>query len=64
LRIVERCFRGTKNTIEARPVSHHRDDSTLGHIVGSFLAPAARGSCEAERGAALAKWLDGGAPPR
>jgi DDE family transposase len=35
---VERCFRETKSTLDVRPVFHHRDDTTLGHIVGCFLA--------------------------
>jgi hypothetical protein len=35
---VERAFRETKSTLEVRPVFHHRDDRTIGHIVGCFLA--------------------------
>jgi hypothetical protein len=35
---VERAFRETKATLEVRPVFHHRDDTTIGHIVGCFLA--------------------------
>jgi hypothetical protein len=35
---VERAFRETKNTLEVRPTFHHRDDTTIGHIVGCFLA--------------------------
>lgn len=35
---VERAFRETKSTLEVRPVFHHRDDTTVGHIVGCFLA--------------------------
>ncbi len=35
---VERTFRETKSTLEVRPVFHHRDDTTIGHIVGCFLA--------------------------
>jgi hypothetical protein len=35
---VERAFRETKSTIEVRPVFHHRDDTTIGHIVAGFLA--------------------------
>ena len=35
---VERAFRETKSTLEVRPVFHHRDDTTRGHIVGCFLA--------------------------
>ena len=35
---VERAFRETKSTLDVRPVFHHRDDTTIGHIVGCFLA--------------------------
>lgn len=35
---VERAFRETKSTLEVRPIYHHRDDTTIGHIVGCFLA--------------------------
>ena len=35
---VERAFRETKATLEVRPIFHHRDDTTVGHIVGCFLA--------------------------
>jgi hypothetical protein len=35
---VERAFRETKSTIQVRPVFHHRDDTTIGHIVAGFLA--------------------------
>ena len=35
---VERAFRETKSTLEVRPIFHHRDDTTIGHIVGCFLA--------------------------
>ncbi len=35
---VERAFRESKTTLEVRPVFHHRDDTTIGHIVGCFLA--------------------------
>jgi hypothetical protein len=35
---VERAFRETKHTLEVRPVFHHRDDTTIGHITASFLA--------------------------
>jgi len=35
---VERAFRETKNTLEVRPIFHQRDDTTVGHIVGCFLA--------------------------
>jgi hypothetical protein len=34
---VERAFRETKSTLEVRPTFHHRDDTTIGHIVGCFL---------------------------
>ena len=35
---VERTFREEKSTLEVRPVYHHRDDTTIGHIVACFLA--------------------------
>jgi hypothetical protein len=35
---VERAFRETKSTLEARPIFHHRDDMSIGHIVAGFLA--------------------------
>ncbi|MBM3310669.1 MAG: IS1634 family transposase [Candidatus Aminicenantes bacterium] len=35
---VERTFRETKSTLEVRPIFHHRDDTTIGHIVAGFLA--------------------------
>jgi transposase len=35
---VERTFREEKSTLEIRPIFHHRDDTSIGHIVGSFLA--------------------------
>jgi Transposase DDE domain len=35
---VERTFREEKSTLEVRPIYHHRDDTSLGHIVASFLA--------------------------
>jgi len=35
---VERAFRETKATLEVRPIFHHRDDTTVGHIVACFLA--------------------------
>jgi hypothetical protein len=35
---VERAFRETKSTLEVRPTFHHRDDTTIGHIVACFLA--------------------------
>jgi transposase len=35
---VERAFRETKSTLDVHPVFHHRDDTTVGHIVASFLA--------------------------
>jgi hypothetical protein len=35
---VERTFRQEKSTLEVRPLYHHRDDTSLGHIVASFLA--------------------------
>lgn len=35
---VERTFRKEKSTFEVRPIYHHRDDTSIGHIVASFLA--------------------------
>lgn len=35
---VERTFREEKSTLEVRPIYHQRDDTTVGHIVASFLA--------------------------
>jgi len=35
---VERVFRETKSTLEVRPIFHHRDDTSIGHIVAGFLA--------------------------
>jgi transposase len=35
---VERAFRESKSTLEVRPVFHHCDGTTIGHIVGCFLA--------------------------
>lgn len=35
---VERAFRETKSTLDVRPVFHHRDDTSVGHIVACFLA--------------------------
>ena len=35
---VERMFREGKNTLKVRPLFHHRDDTSMGHIVASFLA--------------------------
>ena len=35
---VERTFREEKSTIQVRPIYHHRDDTSIGHIVASFLA--------------------------
>jgi hypothetical protein len=35
---VERLFRPEKATLEVRPICHHRDDTSIGHIVASFLA--------------------------
>jgi transposase len=34
---VERTFRETKSTLEVRPIFHHRDDTSTGHIVACFL---------------------------
>ena len=35
---VERTFREQKSTLEIRPLYHHRDDTSIGHIVACFLA--------------------------
>lgn len=35
---VERTFREEKSTLEVRPLFHHRDDTSIGHIVAGFLA--------------------------
>ena len=35
---VERTFREEKSTLEVRPIFHHRDDTSVGHIVACFLA--------------------------
>ena len=35
---VERTFREEKSTLEVRPIYHHRDETSIGHIVASFLA--------------------------
>lgn len=35
---VERVFREEKSTLDIRPIYHHRDDTSVGHIVASFLA--------------------------
>jgi hypothetical protein len=35
---VERTFREQKSTLQVRPLFHHRDDTSIGHIVASFLA--------------------------
>ena len=35
---VERTFRETKSTLEVRPIFHHREDTTIGHIVGCSRA--------------------------
>lgn len=35
---VERAFRETKSTLDVRPIYHHGDHTTIGHIVGCFLA--------------------------
>jgi hypothetical protein len=35
---VERAFRESKSTLDVRPVFHHHDGTTIGHIVGCFLA--------------------------
>jgi transposase len=35
---VERAFRETESTLQVRPIFHHRDDTSIGHIVAGFLA--------------------------
>ena len=35
---VERSFREEKSTLEVRPIYHQRDETSIGHIVASFLA--------------------------
>lgn len=35
---VERAFREQKSTLEVRPIFHHSDAHSVGHIVASFLA--------------------------
>jgi len=35
---VERTFREQKSTLEVRPIYQQRDDTSMGHIVASFLA--------------------------
>jgi transposase len=35
---VERTFRKEKSTLEVRPIYHHGDETSIGHIVASFLA--------------------------
>ena len=35
---MERTFREQKSTLEVRPIYHQRDDTSIGHIVASFLA--------------------------
>lgn len=35
---VERTFREEKSTLEVRPIFHHGDETSIGHIVASFLA--------------------------
>jgi hypothetical protein len=35
---VERAFREEKSTLEIRPVYHHTDEGTIGHIAACFLA--------------------------
>ena len=35
---VERTFREEKSTLEVRPIYRQRDDTSIGHIVASFLA--------------------------
>jgi hypothetical protein len=35
---LERTFRETRSTLQVRPLYHHADDPTVGHIVACFLA--------------------------
>ncbi len=35
---VERTFRTEKSVLEVRPIYHHRDNNSIGHIVACFLA--------------------------
>jgi transposase len=35
---VERTFREDKSTLKVRPIYHQRDNTSIGHIVASFLA--------------------------
>ncbi len=35
---IERLFREQKSTLAVRPIYHRRDETSIGHIVGSFLA--------------------------
>ena len=35
---VERTFREEKSTLDVCPIFHHRDDTSVGHIVACFLA--------------------------
>lgn len=35
---VERVFREEKSVVEVRPIFHHTDENSIGHIVASFLA--------------------------
>lgn|GEM_PF-899426 len=39
LRMVEDVFRTMKSTLETRPIHHKRDQTILGHVFCSFLAP-------------------------
>jgi hypothetical protein len=52
---VARTFREETSTLEVRPVYHHRDDTTVGHIVACFLAH--RLEVDLQRRLAVA-WLD------
>src|SRR5262245_5489475 len=36
--MVEQWFRNCKSLLETRPIYHHRDDTTRGHVFCSFLA--------------------------
>ena len=43
----ERTFRETKSTLEVRPIFHHRDDTTIGHIGGAFSPSVSKRTCGA-----------------
>jgi hypothetical protein len=57
---VERTFREQKSTLEVRPLYHQRDDTSVGHIVASFLALRLEVDLQQRLEARQAKvsWLD------